>query len=222
MKRILLGLMVLLSCAGALQAQSLGDLLGGLGSKAASSDSTSASGTQSGLGGALGSVVGALTSSNKFSPESMVGSWNYSSPAVGFASDNVLKKVGGAAAASALEQKLQPYYQKAGLESVSLTVNDDLSFTMKIKAVSLNGTISKDEDNNLVFNFQAFKKIKLGSLKTMATKSGDTLTVVFDATGLMKVLNAISSVAKLKSLSTLNSLLQSYDGLYIGFKMKKS
>lgn len=220
MKRILLGLLVLLTTA-AIQAQSLGDILGGLGSKASSSDTTS-TGSQSGLGGALGSVLGTLTASNKFSPESMVGTWNYSSPAVGFASDNVLKKVGGAAAASALEQKLQPYYQKAGLESVSLTVNDDLSFTMKIKAISLNGTISKDADNNLVFNFQAFKKIKLGSLKTIATKSGDTLTVVFDATGLMKVLNAISSVAKLQSLSTLNSLLQSYDGLYIGFKMKKS
>lgn len=221
MKRILLGLLVLITSAAAMQAQSLGDILGGLGSKASSSDTTS-TGSQSGLGGALGSVLGTLTASNKFSPESMVGTWNYSSPAVGFASDNVLKKVGGAAAASALEQKLQPYYQKAGLESVSLTVNDDLSFTMKIKAISLNGTISKDADNNLVFNFQAFKKIKLGSLKTIATKSGDTLTVVFDATGLMKVLNAISSVAKLQSLSTLNSLLQSYDGLYIGFKMKKS
>lgn len=200
-------------------AQSLSDIFSRLGGQSQDSTSTSSS-TTGGLAGAIGSVVGSLTSTNKFAVEDLVGTWKYSSPAVGFASDNALKKIGGAAASAALEQKLEPYYTKSGLTSVALTVAEDLSFTMSIKKLNLKGTISKDEDNNLVFSFSAFGKIKLGEVKAIATKSGKTLSIVFDATKLMKLLDTVSSVAKLQSLSTLNALLKQYDGLYLGFKMK--
>ncbi len=218
MKKILFFLLMLAGICGGASAQNLGDIFGRLGgSSSGNTEGTEESG--GGLGSALGSMLGALTSTNKFAAEDLIGTWTYSSPAVGFASDNALKKIGGAAASTALENKLEPYYQKAGLTSVAMTVDEQLNFTLTIKKLALKGTISKDENNNLVFNFSAMGKIKLGSMAAMATKSGNTLTIVFDATKLMKVLNAVSSVAKLQSLSTLNSLLQQYDGLYLGFKM---
>ncbi|MDE6310247.1 MAG: DUF4923 family protein [Muribaculaceae bacterium] len=219
MKKILIVLLMLAGICGGASAQSLGDIFGRLGGSTSGNSENTEESTGSSLGSALGSMLGTLTSTNKFAAEDLIGTWNYSSPAVGFASDNALKKIGGAAASTALENKLEPYYQKAGLTSVTMTVDEQLNFTLTIKKLSLKGTISKDEDNNLVFNFSAMGKIKLGSMAAMATKSGSTLTIVFDATKLMKVLNAVSSVAKLQSLSALNSLLQQYDGLYLGFKM---
>lgn len=217
MKKIILILLSIATLSIGANAQSLSDIFGKLSGSSSSSEESSSS---SGLTDALGSLVGSLTSTNKFAVESLVGDWAYSYPAVGFGSDNALKKIGGAAASAALEQKLEPYYQKAGLTSVTLTVEQDLTFKMGIKKLSLSGTISKDEDNFLVFTFSALGKINLGSIKAMATKSGNTLTIVFDATKLMKLLDTISSVANISALSTLNSLLQSYDNLYIGFKMK--
>lgn len=217
MKRIFTAILALAALCAPVSAQSLSDIFSRLGGAA---DSTGTTGTtQGGLAGAIGSVVGSLTSTNKFAAEDLVGTWSYSSPAVGFASDNALKKIGGAAASAALEQKLEPYYRKSGLTGVTLTVDEKLAFTMTVKKLSLKGTVSKDTDNNLVFSFNAFGKVKLGSVKAIATKSGRTLTIVFDATKLMQVLNTVSSVAKLQSLSALNSLLQQYDGLYLGFKM---
>lgn len=213
MKKLFIIILSIFTLSASSNAQSLGDIfnkLGGSSSENSGSDLTNA----------LGSIVGALTSSDNFAVESLVGTWAYSSPAVGFGSDNALKKIGGAAAGAALEQKLEPYYQKTGLTSVTLTVNEDLTFNMNVKKISLEGTISKDNDNNLVFTFKALGKINLGSVKAMATKSGSTLTLVFDATKLMKIMDSISSIAKISSLSTLNSLLQSYDNLFVGFKMK--
>lgn len=221
MKKLIIAIMMLAGISGGMSAQSLSDIFGRLGGAGKDTTTTASSQSQGGgLAGAIGSVLGNLTSTNKFAVEDLVGTWNYASPAVGFGSDNALKKIGGAAASAAIEQKLEPYYVKAGLNNVSLAVADDLTFTMSVRKINLKGTISKDDDNNLVLSFSALGKVKLGSVKAIATKSGKTLTIVFDATKLMKVLDAVSSVAKLQSLSAINSLLQQYDDLYLGFKMK--
>lgn len=220
MKKIMLVVLALAGLFSGASAQSLGDIFSRLGGQGGEGTESTEGQQGGGLGDALGSMLGTLTSSNKFAVEDLKGTWTYTSPAVGFGSDNALKKIGGAAASTALEQKLEPYYEKAGLTSVTMTVDDELNFTLGIKKLTLKGTISKDEDNMLVFNFNAFGKVKLGSMKAMATKSGQTLSIVFDATKLMQVLNTVSSVAKLQSLSAINSLLQQYDGLYLGFKMK--
>lgn len=207
-------------------AQSVSDIFGRLG-KSGENTSSSSGGTSSetseskggGLGEALGSMLGSMIATDKFNVEELIGTWNYKSPAVGFASDNALKKIGGAAASTALESKLEPYYKQVGLNSVKLTVDKDLKFTMAIKGIKLTGTISKDENNQLVFAF-GMGKMKLANVKAIARKAGKKLDIVFDATKLMTVLDAVSKVAKLQSLTALNSLLQQYDGLYLGFKME--
>ena len=151
----------------------------------------------------------------------LTGTWNYSSPAVTFKSDNALQKVGGVAAATAIEEKLAPYYKTTGFDAMVLTVADDFTFTMKLRRGTLKGTISKGDDGNLVFAFNAFGKINLGKVSAFAAKSGNTLTLTFDVTKLISLLKTVSSVANIKSLSTLSTLLSSYDGLYAGFKLKR-
>lgn len=87
------------------RAQSLKDILGNLAGSVASGDSTSSSNPL----GKLGSILGNVVANDKFTIDDLVGQWDYVSPTVSFQSDNALKKIGGAGAATAVEDKLAPY-----------------------------------------------------------------------------------------------------------------
>lgn len=190
------------------------DILRGLSSK---SDSTA---QNSGLG-AIGNIIGNLTSNNKFTVDDLVGSWTYTGPAVSFASDNALKNIGGAAAATAVETKLEPYYKRLGFTRTTLTVNQDHSFEMKMGVIQFKGTIEKTDDGNLKFNFSALGR-NLGAVAAHATKSGNTLNITFDSTKMVKMLTTVSSKLNISTLKTLSSLLNAYDGIYMGYKMTKT
>lgn len=189
------------------------EILRGLAGK---TDSTSTG--SSGLG-ALGSLIGNLTSSGKFSVDDLVGTWTYTGPAVSFDSDNALKNIGGAAAATAVEAKLEPYYNRLGFNRTTLTVNEDHTYSMKMGIITFKGTIEKDDDGVLRFNFSALGR-NLGSVTAHATKSGKTLNLTFDATKMIKMLTTVSSKLNISSLNALATLLNAYDGIYMGFKMK--
>ena len=173
---------------------------------------------------ALGGIVSSLTSTSKFEISDIVGTWEYQSPAVSFKSDAALSKIGGVAASTALEEKLVSYYNTAGLNTLVLTVNSDDTFSMKIKGINLSGTISKDDDaGSLTFNFSAFGKIGIGKVSAMAEKSAiGTLTLTFDATMLIKIVDKVSALSNISSIKSLSSLLSNYDGLYVGARLKKT
>lgn len=169
----------------------------------------------------IGNVISGLTASSQFEISALEGSWTYRSPAVSFKSENALQNIGGAAAAASVEAKLSPYYEKAGLTAMKLTVANDSSFTMQLKKGALKGKLSKDENGDLIFNFSALGKINLGKLKAYTTMSGNTLNLTFDITKLIAIAKTATSVAGIKSLEAISSLLQSYDGIYAGFKLVK-
>ena len=222
MKKITLATLALAMSLSAAATPDITDLLGKI-KGSGTSENTEESSSTSKAGDILGGIVGAVqsaTATTKFSVDDLVGTWNYSSPAVSLKSDNALKKIGGVAATTALEEKLAGYYKTAGLTSVVLTVDAEHNFTMKLKFATLKGTVEKDGED-LKFNFSALGKVKLGSVSARATKSLDTLNLTFDVSGLISVLQKVSSVANIKSLSTVSDLLSGYDGLYAGFKLKK-
>jgi hypothetical protein len=230
MKKFLIALAALFIVSASAQAQSLSDLLGALKSTTTSSSSSSSSSsstqsTASGLSsllGTLGQTIQNATASSSFSLDDLVGTWKYSSPAVAFSSDDILKSIGGAAASTQIENKLAPYYKKMGMNNVVLTVDSSYNFTMKMKVGSLSGTISKNDDGTLAFNFSAFGAYTLGSINSIATKSGNQLNLTFDAERLMTLMQTVSKLTSNSTISTVTSLLQSYDGIYIGYKLKKS
>lgn len=172
--------------------------------------------------GALGGILSGLTARSDFKIEDLKGTWKYNSPAVTFKSDNAIQKIGGSAAATALENKIKPYYERFGVTSLVMTVNSDLTFEMKLKKGTLKGNLEKDDDGNLKFNFNAFGKIKLGTMSAFATKSGSTLNLTFDVSKLITIIKTVASVTNNSTLSTMTKLLESYDGLYAGFKLKKA
>lgn len=206
----------------------LNSILSGLGSasqsQSAATDSTATSASSgSDLLGGLGGLLSNITATTNFSLDDLVGTWKYSAPAVSFESDNALQKIGGAAAATTIENKMATYYDKLGFNAIVLTVDAEHNFTMTMKYGSLKGTIAKSEgaDGKLAFKFSALGKISIGEVAAMAKKSGNTLTLTFDISKLVEVLRTVNQLAKNSTLSTVESLLSSYDGIYAGFKLTK-
>lgn len=209
MKKILIPLIALCISCGAGASNPLSNVLGGLGGNNGQSSATDAiSGLISGLLGGEASV------------ESMAGTWTYTGPAVCFQSENFLQQAGGAAAAGTIEGKLKPYFSKLGLSKLTLTIDEQGNFTMQNGKMQLSGTVTKEKDDTY-FNFTAMGKINLGKIRTYVTVAGSSMSVMFDVTKLVNVIKAMASVTNNASVSTVSSLLSSYDGICVGFKMKK-
>lgn len=175
----------------------------------------------------LAGLAGALLSSDKISIESLHGSWAYKAPAVTFKSDNLLKKAGGAAVSETIEGKLASYYSKLGFTQMTLVVNEDNTFEMKIKKITLKGTITEVTDKNskanFVFSFKAAGKVSIGKLDTYVQKSAlGTLSIMFDVSKLISLVEKVSTLTNLSSAKTLSSALSSYDGMCAGFEMSKT
>lgn len=236
MKKLItiLTLVAALVVAPAARAQSAADILGGLlgGGKQKTdtttvsngSGSNSGSNSGSGIGDLLGGIAGALGIGNKANTaENLAGTWSYTGPAVTFKSDNFLLKAGGEAAAYAVEKKIEPYYQKAGLTNLVLTMNADSTFTMKAKRATLSGSYTIGEDGNIVFNFQVLKSINIGKMNAYVKLSGkDKMALTFDVSKLITIIEKVGSVLGNSSIKALTSILTQYDGMTAGFDLKKT
>lgn len=205
------------------------DIIGGIANAMGNTSAPSATETttsnddssSSGILGALGSFINNTISNNNFTVNDLVGTWTYSAPAVTFETSDALKKIGGAAAATALEGKIEPYYNKLGFQKTTLTVDAAHNFTLKMGLITLQGTVEKDGNDKLVFNFSALGMMSLGKLSANATKLGSTLTLTFDATKFVQILTKVAGKLNISTLNTLTTLVDSYDGVYLGFKLKK-
>lgn len=203
---------------------SLGSLLGGLFGGSSSESSTGSEGSSSGLSGlgGLGDVVKGLISSSNVTPKDLVGNWKYSGPAFAFQSSNFLQKAGGAAASKVINDKLEPYYKQAGIDRLEATFNSDGTFQFKLPRVTLKGTYqleSEGTNGEFLFNFMALGKIPTGKMKAHVEKAGRNVTITFDVSKLIKIVDAVAKVSGQKSLQAASSLLNQYDGLNCGFEL---
>ena len=215
MKRLLLNFAMtslLLAAAPAASASpDITDLLKGAASKIGGGGSTA-------LSGLKGAVEGMIAKSDLTAAD-LVGDYKYSAPAVSLQSDNALQKLGGSAATGVIVDKLAPYYQKAGLTSMTATFREDGTCEFKVKKATVTGTYERNESGDFTFNFKAVKKIPLGKMNAHVEKIGKKLTLTFDASKLIKLVNAVASVSGQSSLQAAAKMLNSYDGLYAGFEL---
>lgn len=152
----------------------------------------------------------------------IAGTWTSDGSAVSFKSDNMLKKAGGVAAATALESKLNPYYKKYGLTGAVITITTDGKFTIQVKKLKLSGTVERNDEGSFEFKFKVTDGIKLGSLTTYVQKSGNKMDIMFDATKMKKLVSSVAGLTGNNMVKTFGSLLESYDGLCVGFSTRKS
>ena len=185
------------------QAQSLGDVLNAIGSQQGSS-----------VAQGLTSV---FSSDKQATAEKIVGTWNYTEPAIVFTSDNILAKAASKIAANKVESKLQEQLSKYGIKpgSFSMTFNEDGTFTETLKGKTTKGTWQV-KDSKLILSvvgIQAF------SITTQI--DGKDLQFVTDATKLLNLFKTIGAKSSNSSIKTVASLMKSVKGMQAGITMRK-
>ncbi len=219
MKRFYFSLLSLMLVLVANAQFNLGNILNGLGGN---------SGGESSVTDAISGIVGNLLSSDKLSLSEITGSWTYSEPAVCFKSENLLQKAGGAAVASTIKDKLSPYYKITGLDNIQLTINSDSTFVMKVRKITLQGSVhiinDSESQSNLEFDFSALGKINLGRINAyvVINKVNNSMDLMFDVTKLITIAEKVSVIAKSSAITSAVNLLKSYDGICAGFTMSKT
>ena len=167
----------------------------------------------------LSGVAKAVVGNKATTASSIIGTWTYSGPECQFESENLLAKAGGEMAAKEVEEKMIAVYNKVGMNNIRYTFNEDGTYSYQMKKRTVTGSYVFDD---------AAKTItmtgKLG-LKTVAyvTLTGNDMSMVFKADKLMSILKTITGAAsKVNSTAaTINSVAEAYDGLMLGFELKK-
>lgn len=186
---------------------------------------TGLGGILSGLGTAgstLGNIVEGVFTRSDLTVADISGTWTSTGSAVSFKSDNFLAQAGGVAAAGAVEAKLDPYFKKYGLTGAVLTINQDGTFTLDIKKISVSGTIERKEKGIFTMKFQTIGGIGLGSMDAYVEKSVGSINVMFEADKIKKLISFAAGLSGSTLTSTAGKILDSYDGMCVGFKMTGS
>ena len=168
-----------------------------------------------------GSVVDAITSViglDKVNAQGLIGTWNYSSPGCAFTSENLLAKAGGEVAAAQIEEKVAPYYQQVGISSSNtyITFGQDGKFSSKIAGTPFSGTYTFDESSQ-----QIKLKGMLLSINCYTKRELNGISILFEAKKLLTVLQTMSALSGNSNLQTIGDLSKQYDGVRIGFDMKR-
>jgi len=167
-----------------------------------------------GLGNALKSVIGL----DKVKAQNLIGTWSYSGPGCAFTSENLLAKAGGEVAAVQIEEKLLPYYQEVGVSpsNTTITFTSEGRFSAKIAGAPLSGSYTFDEATQKI-NLKTF----MFSTHCFAKKEVGGIAILFESKKLLSLLQVISAFSNNKDIQTLGDLSKNYDGVRIGFDMKK-
>lgn len=162
-------------------------------------------------------VVNAVTGNNTID---MTGTWNYTGSAIEFESDNLLQKAGGAAAASLAENKLNEQLAKVGIKDgqMSFTFNADSTFTSTVGRRVMSGTYSY----NAAEKTAQLKYFKLLNVNVKINCTSSSMDLLFNSDKLLKLIAFISSKSSSTTLKTISSLADSYDGMMLGFALKKT
>ena len=170
-------------------------------------------------------VVASVTGGKKLTVENLSGTWVYVNPAVSLEGDDVLKNVAGSLATSELEKKLKENCKKVGIGEgmFSYTFNADSTFICNIKGRSLSGIYSLNaEDKTMTMSFGSKSgKLKLLKMNAAVVFMDNQLSLLFEADKLLDFISKLSSLSGSTTLQSISKLTEQYDGVKLGFDLKK-
>lgn len=168
----------------------------------------------------LSEEAGNFLSKSTLSATDLTGTWTYVGPACVFESDDLLKKAGGAVAASKMNERLEKVYGRIGVKegAFDFTFNADSTFTSKLGRRTLKGTYSLG-DGIITLQYEGLVKNKTVTAHTQ--KTGDKLSLLFDADKLLKMFSNLCSITQSKTLDAVAKLAEGYDGMLIGYELKR-
>ena len=168
----------------------------------------------------LTGVVGQVVGDKATTETSIIGTWDYVGPDCQLKGDDLLKNIGGDAAGAEVEKKMEPIYAKAGLNTIQYTFNEDKTCSYTIKGKTTKGTYEFDAEAKTI-------TIKTGKLGVKVTANvvtlGSNMSFMFDADKILSVVKAITGATSSlnKTASAANKLLEKFDGMMVGFELKK-
>lgn len=185
----------------------LSSLLGG---------SSSSNGT---TGNVLTSILDNVIGSSTFKQADLcANTWKYSSPGCAFTSENLLAKAGGEIASKKIESQLATYYQKVGFSSSNtyFKFNEDGTFESKIDGKSWKGTYTFNEKTHAI----QLKGLLL-SISGFATKNTSGISLLFESKKLLTLVRTLTALSGNSTLSAIGDISKNYDGVRVGFDLKK-
>lgn len=168
----------------------------------------------------LSGVAKAVVGDKATTDTSIVGTWEYVAPDCQLKGGNLLTNIGGDAAGTEVEKKMEGIYAKAGLNTIQYTFNEDKTCSYVIKGKKVEGTYEFNAEAKTV-------TIKTGRIGVKITANivtlGSNMSFLFEADKVLSVVKTITGVAsKLNSsAATINTLASKFDGMLIGFELKK-
>lgn len=150
----------------------------------------------------------------------VIGKWNYVRPACVFESENLLKKAGGAVVATQVENKFKEYFDKVGIKAGKsyFIFKDENTYSANLGLAKLSGKYSIDAENN---NISLTSGMGIEKLNGKLVKSGNSMKIMFDADGFLKLMKFLSTFTKDNSIEILAAMDDLYDGMLLGFDLVK-
>ncbi len=177
------------------------------------------------LKGAASTTADKLTG-GKATQYAMVGSWSYDRLGVKLESENTLTEVAASAATTKLQSTLETGYSLVGFKSgsCSCTFTKEGKFTMTAGSRTLEGEYTfENESHALTMTFTSQLLSKLGKIEGVAYLDGTDLQILFPADKVLSILQSLGTktASFSKSMATISTLLNSFDGLNIGFEFTR-
>lgn len=197
-------------------------------------------GAQTDLGGILGGVLKGVTGGNtstgdlvssltsvfsgdkQASENNIVGTWEYSEPAILFESDNILAKAGASLAANKIEDKIKSQLERYGIKEglMKITFSDDGTFVETLGKKEIKGKWTVvDSKLNLTFGQSLYTKGKTIPITTQL--EGSKMMVVTDATKILDLFKNLSNQSSNSTLKTVASLMKTVNGMKAGITLVK-
>lgn len=165
-----------------------------------------------------GNVLNSVLGTDKVTERNLIATWTYDEPGVAFTSNNVLVKAGGELAAAQAKDKLKSYFQQAGIKqsNTQFTFTNDKKFTGKLYGQSFNGTWTFNSKTQ-----QVVLKTMLLTIPVYVKKTATGMSFLFESQKLLALAQKVAKLSGNEALLTLGTLSQNYDGIRMGFDMKK-
>ena len=188
------------------------------GGQTGATTTTTTTNTGNAVNTVLQSVLG--ITDTKVSKQNLIGTWKYSQPGCAFTSEKLLAQAGGEIVASNVKTKLQPTFQKVGINAsnTQVTFNQNGTFSAKVAGKAWNGTYTYDEKtckitmSGLLLNINCYAKLNVNGIG-----------LLFEGKKLLTMMQTMSALAggQNGTLNTIGDIASSYDGLRVGFDMTK-
>ncbi len=203
MRKIIIMLLLAVANVTA-QAQSLSDLLNAL---------TSSSSTDN-------------TTTIKLTDTSLLGQWSFSTLAVGLTEGSSLQNAFGKASISQVENLANSMCASNGISegmfSIAISSNNFATVTFQ-NGAKANSSYTLDVNNNsLSVEISPINGIEIGTLVATVTMNSDSdVTLLVDGKRLMEIADQIPSITSNSQYPMIKGIVNSLDGIMLGFKLKK-